>query len=92
VFHNVWLKNLSPPRFSFKIKLKFSKVHLVTCQRFVGSFFSKISIHTKKMIFRKKNEKFRKKSALIFSQVGSKVSQLNNDQKVGLRQAHILKF
>jgi hypothetical protein len=33
-----------------------------------------------------------KKTALIFSKVGSKESQWNTDEKVGLRQGHILKF
>ena len=34
----------------------------------------------------------RKKCALMFSQVGSKESQLNSEQNFGRRQADILKF
>jgi hypothetical protein len=42
------------------------------------------------MIFRKKISK--KKYAPIFSKVGSKKSQENTEDKIGLRQADILKF
>ena len=41
------------------------------------------------VIFQKISEK---KSASIFSKVGSKESQWNTDEKVGLRQDDILKF
>ena len=61
--------------------------------RILRKFFSEIFIHTEKYDFSKKNRKIsRKKFALIFSQGGSKESQLNTEQKVGLRQANILKF
>jgi hypothetical protein len=51
VFHDFWLKNLSPLRLSFKMWSKFLKVHFVTCLRFVGSFFLKFSFIIKNIVF-----------------------------------------
>jgi hypothetical protein len=47
---------------------------------------------TRNMIFWAFSKKFPKKSASIFSKVGSKESQGNTDEEVGLRQDDILKF
>jgi hypothetical protein len=42
VFHDFWLKNLSPRKFSFKMEPNFFKVHLVTCLRFSKIIFGEL--------------------------------------------------
>jgi hypothetical protein len=51
-----------------------------------------ISMQTQNMGFQKNSKNFKRKCAPIFSKVGSKESQENTEDKVGLRQADILKF
>ena len=59
----------------------------------LSSAFLQFRARTRNMIFLVIFQKIsEKKSASIFSKVGSKESQWNTDEKVGLRQVDILKF
>jgi hypothetical protein len=77
----------------FQNLLKFLQKLVLNKRKLHTSVFVKFRPQTQNMNFPSSREKFfEKKCASIFSKVGSKESQGNTEEKVGLRQPDFLKF